>query len=145
MNIYLFIMQGSWTKVIKNRFKHVTKYENKKHRPCKQPATWDQSKPKRPLIKGPRRLDFWNEIPNSGRTTDAIQKEHLSELQKEMQKSASIQDQNKIKTLMGLTYELRRKEILTITIPVPEIVEKYPGLVTISGVSNSVYCWCSLN
>lgn len=141
----MFIMQGSWTEAIKNRFKHVRKYENKKHRSCKQPATWDQNKPNQPLIKRQRRLDFWNEIPNSGRTTDAIQKEHLSELQKEMQKSASIQDKDKIKTLMGLTYELRRKEILTITIPVREIVEKYPGLATISGVSNSVYCWCSLN
>jgi hypothetical protein len=132
-------MKGSWTESIKNRFKHVRKYENKK-RSMVQSA--DDTKPStcapKPNLKRQRKADIWNEIPNSEKTTEAIQKEHISELHKETQKSANSQDKNKVKTLMASTFQLRRKEILTTLTPVSKIIETYPPLATISGVSYSI-------
>ena len=140
-------MKGSWTESIKNRFKHVRKYENKKRTSMmqsiddKQPSSSTQE----PNPKRYRKADIWNQVPNSGNTTKAIHKEHISELQKELQKSISGQDKNKIKTLMASTFELRRKEILSTLIPVSKIIQTYPPLATISGVSNlirpfNLYC-----
>jgi chromatin remodeling complex protein RSC6 len=138
---YFFIMKGSWTESIKNRFKHVRKYENKKRSSMAQSAT-DDNQPStcapKPTLKRLRKADIWNEIPHSGNTTEAIQKEHISELHKETQKSASSQDKNKVKTLMASTFPLR-KEILTTLTPVSKIIETYPPLVTISGVSSSIW------
>jgi hypothetical protein len=87
----------------------------------------------------PEKSRYLNEIPNSENTTEAIQKEHISELHKETQKSASSQDKNKVKTLMASTFQLRRKEILTTLTPVSKIIETYPPLATISGVSYSIW------
>ena len=129
-----FIVKGSWTESIKNRFKHVRKYENKK-----RSAEDNQPSTAKPILKRFKKADIWNEIPNSGNTTEAIHKEHISELRKETQKSASNQDKNKVKTLMKSTFEMRRKEILTTLTPVSEIIETYPPLATISGVSTSIH------
>lgn len=132
-------MKGSWAESIKNRFKHVRKYENKKRSSVVQSADDDQSRTctSKPTPKRQRRADIWNEMPNPGNTTEAIQKEHIAELHKEAQKPVSSQDKNKVKTLMASTFALRRKEILTALIPVGKIVETYPPLATISGVSKS--------
>ena len=81
-------MKGSCTESIKNRFKHVRKYENKKRSSMVQSA--NDNKPStcvpKPILKCQRKADIWNEIPNSENTTEAIQKEHISELHKETQK-----------------------------------------------------------
>jgi hypothetical protein len=147
-------MKGSWAESIKNRFKHVRKYEKKRQRSCMQSTTLDEQPASTPLpvIKRPRRIDFWNEIPAEGNTTDAIQKDHQSELLKEVNKSASSQDKNKVKTLMACTYNTRRRDILTIMTPVRVLIDKYPPLATFSGVRNSsfkynflIYLICQVN
>jgi hypothetical protein len=140
-------MKGSWTESIKNLFKHVRKYENKKRSSMVQSA--DDNKPRtcapKPTLKRQRKADFWNEIPNSENTAKAIQKEHISELHKQTQKSASSQDKNKVKTLTASTFQLRRKEILITTLtPVSKIIETYPPLATISGVSYSIWSQCCI-
>ena len=84
--------------------------------------------------KRPKKIDFWNVVPNSVGITDSIQSDHIAELHKEFQKPPMKQDQTKIRELMNLTYELRRKDILTTVIPVKEIIKKYPPLATINGV-----------
>ncbi|CAB3992881.1 Hypothetical predicted protein [Paramuricea clavata] len=84
--------------------------------------------------EAPEKSRYLDEIPNSENTTEAIQKEHISELHKETQKSANSQDKNKVKTLMASTFQLRRKEILTTLTPVSKIIETYPPLATISGI-----------
>ena len=101
----------------------------------------------KPTLKRQRKADFWNEIPNSENTTKAIQKEHISELHKQTQNSASSQDKNKVKTLTASTFQLRRKEILITTLtPVSKIIETYPPLATctISGVSYSIWSQCCI-
>jgi hypothetical protein len=82
----------------------------------------------------PRKVDFWNVVPFAEATTEAIHKEHLVELDKENAKQASRQDKEKVKALMEATYQIRRKDILTTTIPVKDIIERYPALATINGV-----------
>ena len=87
--------------------------------------------------KRPKKCDFWNVVPTCDGITDSIHNEHVAELNKECQKPATKQDKTKIRQLMNLTYELRRKSILTTTVPVGEIIEKYPPLATINGVRYS--------
>jgi hypothetical protein len=143
-------VKGSWTESIKNRFKHVRKYENKKRSSMVQSPDSDQpsTSTAKPILKRPRKADMWNEVPNPGNTTEEIQKEHVSELHKETHKSAGTQDKNKIRMLMSSTFPIRRKEILTTLTPVSKIIERYPPLATISGVSNltgpfnSIFHYC---
>ena len=84
--------------------------------------------------KRPKKIDFWNVVPNPVGITNSMQSDHIAELHKEFQKPPTRQDQTKIRELMNSTYELRRKDILTTVIPVKEIIEKYPPLATINGV-----------
>ena len=87
-------------------------------------------------MKRRKRSDFWNEIPVS-KENEAFFADHLVALKQECSRPPNCQDVEKIKQLMISTYEHRRAEILTIgnTIPVKEIVMKYPPLGTVSGVS----------
>ena len=83
-------MKGSWTESIKNRFKHVRKYDSKKRR-VSETATSSVANNQASSIdsidihqmpKKPRKLDFWNVIPeNEG--SDEVQKDHVEELKKE--------------------------------------------------------------
>ncbi|XP_028418111.1 uncharacterized protein LOC114543235 [Dendronephthya gigantea] len=127
---------GSWSESIKNRFKHVRKYASKKR---KNSAMNDGDSETRDTSvhasnpSKPRKMDFWNIIPNPV-GTESIQNDHLAEMQKECQKPRMAQDKNKIKELMNVTYDLRRKEILTTTVPVKEIIKKYPPLASVNGL-----------
>jgi hypothetical protein len=89
---------------------------------------------KKTEVKRTKRSDFWSEIPIS-KENQSFFSDHLAELQKDCSCPPSSQDVGKIKQLMQSTYEERRADILTTTIPVQEIVTKYPPLATVTGVS----------
>ena len=129
--------KGSWSESIKNRFKHVRKYENKK-RKLAESENGDQASSvvmvTPPKIGRPKKADFWNAVPICVGVTESIQKEHIAELHKEWNKVLSIQDSEKIKELMISTYDIRRKNILTTTILVHDIIYTYPPLATVKGV-----------
>ena len=109
------------------------KYDNKKRK--LSAAYSDVQHMMNPPKKGrPKRIDFWNEIPTFSHTTKTIQKEHIVQLQKECTKTPSIQDTGMIKELMNATYKLRRRDILTTTMPVNDIILQYPPLATVNGV-----------
>ncbi|XP_028418112.1 uncharacterized protein LOC114543236 [Dendronephthya gigantea] len=132
---------GSWSESIKNRFKHVRKYASKKRKNSAMndgdSETRDSSVHASNPSK-PRKMDFWNIIPNPV-GTESIQNDHLAEMQKECQKPRMAQDKNKIKELMNVTYDLRRKEILTTTVPVKEIIKKYPPLASVNGEDDNLH------
>ncbi len=91
------------------------------------------AKPKR--IK---RVDFWNDIPTISKEKESVIGEHLVELNKECSLPTKNQNIGKISQLMMSSFEFRRIEILTKQIPVKKLVEKYPPLKTVSGVSFSL-------
>ena len=66
---------------------------------------------------------------------EAFFADHLVALKQECYRPPICQDAEKIKQLMISTYEHRRAEILTIenTIPVKEIVMKYPPRFSFAG------------
>ena len=130
---------GSWDESIKNRFKHVRKYDAKKRKISFQdtanessPITKEVTKPKR--IK---RVDFWNDIPTISKEKECVIGEHLAELSKECSLPTKNQNIGKINQLMISSFEFRRIaiEILTKLIPVKDLVQKYPPLKKVSGVS----------
>ncbi len=86
------------------------------------------------VVKRTRRMDFWNEIPTSTEN-ERIISDHVAELQKECSRPPGNQDVVKVKNLMVVTYEYRRTQVLTKTVPVKELVNKFPPLATVSGVS----------
>ena len=130
----IIFFQGSWNEAIRNRFKYVRKYENKKRKISSCPSDANAEKTASMQPKMPRRLDFWNVVPSLEGTTAAIHKEHVVELAKEHSKQEGSQDKGKIKALMEATYQIRRKDILSTAIPVKDIIERYPPLATINGV-----------
>ncbi len=89
--------------------------------------------------KRPKKTDSWNIVRISVNITESIQSDHIAELQKEFQKAPTKQDKTKVRELMNLTYELRRKDILTTPVPVREMIQKYPPLATINGVRYMKY------
>ncbi|CAB3988384.1 Hypothetical predicted protein [Paramuricea clavata] len=133
---------GSWSESIKNRFKHVRKYANKK-RKLAESENGDQASSvvmvTPPQIGRPKKADFWNAVPICVGVTESIQKEHIAELHKEWNKVLSIQDSEKIKELMISTYDIRRRNILTTTILVHDIIYTYPPLATVKGIRQE-YC-----
>ena len=134
---YVFIFKGSWEEAIKNRFKHVRKYDAKKRRlaaPLESSCTTTMKTETR-VVKRTKRGDFWNEIPVVSMEMECLVNEHLAEIQKECARPSHSQDVGKIKQLMTSTYEHRRSEILMKSIPVREIIQQYPPLATVNGVS----------
>jgi hypothetical protein len=115
----------------------VRKYENKK-RKLAESENGDQASSvvmvTPPKIGRPKKADFWNAVPICVGVTESIQKEHIAELHKEWNKVLSIQDSEKIKELMISTYDIRRRNILTTTILVHDIIYTYPPLATVKGV-----------
>ena len=86
------------------------------------------------MPKKPRKLDFWNVIPENEAISDGVQKDHVEELKKECMRPKTSQDNAKIKQLMKVTYNKRRSNILTSATLVHEIVQEFPPLATIHGV-----------
>ncbi len=134
-----FYFQGSWSESIKNRFKHVRKYDMKKRKVAgdlmntPSPTT---KKPKRD--QPPTQADLWSVIPQIPKGfTEDIYEEHVSALQKEVRLSKP--NEAKITELMKSTFEVRRRDIMSKIRPIKEIVEKYPPLATCAGVSIICY------
>ena len=134
--LYYSFLKGSWEEAIKNRFKHVRKYDAKKRRltaPVNSSNSTDAKNEVTP-VKRTKRNDFWNEIPIVSKEIGCVMDEHLAELLKECSRPRKSQDTGKIKQLMTSTFEHRRSEILTKPVPVKEILQQYPPLATVSGV-----------
>lgn len=129
---------GSWLESIRNRFKHIRKYDAKK-RKALEPAFYNvatlgtNEKVSSSMAIKKRRNDFWNVVPNV-QVPEAIHLEHVAELKKETAHPPVKQDKIKIKQLMLATFEKRRCDILTKVIPVQEIVVEYPPLATVVGI-----------
>lgn len=91
------------------------------------------------MPKKPRKLDFWNVIPENKVISD-----HVEERKKECMRPKSSQDNAKIKQLMKVTYNKRRSNILTSATLVHEIVQEFPPLATIHGVlifNQTIIAW----
>ena len=134
--IVSFNLKGSWSESIKNRFKHVRKYDSKKRALATEQlptGTKSFSTPVRP-VKVSRKMDFWNVVPTCEDTSQQIEDDHVAELHREMQRPPKNQDVAKIAELMRATYKMRRKAILTSAIPVRQLLIKYPPLATVNGV-----------
>lgn len=80
-------------------------------------------------------MDFWNDIPTISKEKECVIGEHLVELSKECSLPTKNQNIGKINQLMISSFEFRRIEILTKLIPVQDLVQKYPPLKKVSGVS----------
>ena len=139
--IVSFNFKGSWSESIKNRCKHVRKYDNKKRAlATEQLPTKSFSTPVRP-VKVSRKMDFWNVVPTCEDTSQTIEDDHVAELHREMQRPPKNQDVAKIAELMCATYNMRRKAILTSAIPVRQLLIKYPLLATVNGVIIILMSW----
>ncbi|CAB4011368.1 Hypothetical predicted protein [Paramuricea clavata] len=123
---------GSWEEAIKNRFKHVRKYDAKKRKLINSDTTTPTKAA--PPVKRTKKSDFWNEVPNYINENEVFLDEHIAELEKQCSRPPSHQDTGKIKLLMAQTFEYRRKEILTTLVPVKDILAKYPPLATAMGI-----------
>ncbi|CAB4028645.1 Hypothetical predicted protein, partial [Paramuricea clavata] len=123
---------GSWEEAIKNRFKHVRKYDAKKRKLINSDTTTPTKAA--PPVKRTKKSDFWNEAPNYINENEVFLDEHIAELEKQCSRPPSHQDTGKIKLLMAQTFEYRRKEILTTLVPVKDILAKYPPLATAMGI-----------
>lgn len=77
---------------------------------------------------------FWNEIRTSIEN-ERIISDHVAQLQKECSRPLPNQDVVKVKNLMVFTYEYRRTQVLTKPVPAKELINKFPPLATVSGVS----------
>lgn len=129
-----------WDEAIKNRLKHVRKYDAKKRRQSLPDSGIASAvkEDKCTKVKRAKRSDFWNEIPVVSKENEVVIGEHVAELKKECDRPPQRRDVGKVKQLMTSTFEYRRSEILTNPIPAEEILQKYPPLQTVSGVR--FYC-----